>query len=106
MTEKTLGSAAMLVLPDGTPIGPLDPLPMSLAAVARSMSMTRSTGTGTVALGAVDVSITNVGSAPGVAAGADLKPGETVGATTRGGDTFEAISWDATGTEFVIVEVR
>jgi hypothetical protein len=57
-------------------------------------------------LGARSVSIANIGSAAGTILGTSVDAGMTVNFTAQGSDTLAAIAYNATGTTFLIAEVR
>ena len=69
-------------------------------------SIASDNGAGTVAAGAISFSIANVGAVDGTVDGDTLPPGGVVSfAAPQGGD-LDAMSYDATGTDFLISEVR
>lgn len=61
---------------------------------------------GNVEEGAVSVSIANVGDTEGFVLGAALQPRTAIQFSAPTGDTLAAIDYDATGTEFLVGEVR
>ena len=81
-------------------------LPVALPATERVFTPSRVTNNGTITAGAKRVSIANVGSGIGTVAGVNLLPGESVAPVADGADTLAAIAYNATGTEFLIAEVR
>jgi hypothetical protein len=72
----------------------------------RTPSLTSVTSSGTIPLGARSVSIANIGSAAGTILGTSVDAGMTVNFTAQGSDTLAAIAYNATGTTFLIAEVR
>jgi hypothetical protein len=72
----------------------------------RTPSLTSVTSSGTIALGSRSVSIANIGSAAGTILGTSVDAGMTVNFTAQGSDTLAAIAYNATGTTFLIAEVR
>ena len=69
-------------------------------------TITRPTTSGTINTGQLSVSIANVGTANGTVKGVTLKPGETVSFSGGGiATTLDAIAYNATGTEFLIITV-
>jgi hypothetical protein len=84
----------------------IPPATMVAAGVAKTTTIARPTNSGTVAAGASAVSIANVGTASGTVKTITLKAGETV--NFDGGavnNTLDAITYDATGTEFLIITI-
>jgi len=75
------------------------------APAVRTPSLTRTSGSGTVQAGSVSVTIANTGGAAGQVLGSALKPGESVTFSAVSPDTLAPITFDAAGTEFVIVRV-
>lgn len=69
-------------------------------------SMSSDSGAGTVAAGAISFSIANVGVAIGTVDGDDLPVGGVTSFSAPQGGDLDAISYDATGTDFLISEVR
>lgn len=76
------------------------------ASVQRTASLTTTTGAGTVALGASRVTIANSGGASGVVDGETFPAGAIVSWEAPAKDTLSAITYNATGTTFLIAEVR
>lgn len=83
------------------------PTVVDLNTVTQTPSFARATASGSVAVGALSVSVSNVGASNGTLTGAVLKPGETItfGSSDRKA-TLTAVAYDATGTEFIIVTLR
>lgn len=77
-----------------------------LAGVQRTPGFLNATTTGTITAGAKSVNIKNVGSAVGTVLTVNLPVGETLSFATTGNDTLGAIAYNATGTTFLISEVR
>lgn len=75
-------------------------------SITRTPSFTLVTTTGAVAAGASSVAIANTGSAAGTALSTTLPAGATIEWRANGFDTLGAIAYDASGTEFLISEVR
>ena len=95
------GQQELLVKVNSIPAGAL-----STAGVAKVTTIARPTTSGTIAAGTSAVSIANVGAANGTVKTIALKPGETV--NFDGGainNTIDAIAYDATGTEFLIITI-
>jgi hypothetical protein len=76
------------------------------SSTQRTPSLTSVTSSGTIALGSRSVSIANIGSAAGTILGTSVDAGMTVNFTAQGSDTLAAIAYNATGTTFLIAEVR
>jgi hypothetical protein len=73
---------------------------------SRVTNIDRPTSTGTIAAGTYSASISNVGNANGDVKGTTLKPGETVNFDAGAiNNTLDAIDYNATGTEFLIVYI-
>jgi len=87
---------AILAASGGTPAAPTPGTP----------STSRVTNAGTIATGAISFSIANVGANDGVADGDPLKPNEVLDYPPIQGNTYGAFTYDATGTEFLIIETR
>lgn len=89
----------------GSPTLPVEYAP-PLVPQSKTSNIQRETSTGTIAAGAFSVSIANVGAATGTVKTVDLNPGETInfdaGATNN---TLDAIAFNATGTEFLIISI-
>lgn len=86
-----------------------EPLEVSVVPadpIERVPSIYSSTEEGSVATGAIHVSVANVGDAPATVAGGPLPPFLAVSFSAPAGDTLSAIDFDATGTVLVISEVR
>lgn len=69
-------------------------------------SFASSTTSGTVAAGATSISIANSGNAAGIVDGASLPVGASIEWTANWINTLGSVSYDATGTSFLISEVR
>lgn len=73
---------------------------------SRVTNILRPTSTGTIAAGAYSGSISNVGAANGTVKTITLKPGETVNFDAGAvNNTLDAIAYNATGTEFLIIYI-
>lgn len=72
----------------------------------RSPSLSTVSTAGTIASGCVSVSVANTGSANGTLLGQTIAPGVVIDLVAPWGDTIAAISYDATGTSFLIQELR
>jgi hypothetical protein len=73
---------------------------------AKTTAILRPTTSGTITAGKASVSIANVGSTNGTVKGVTVKPGETVNFSAGGiNNTLDAIAYDATGAEFLIITV-
>lgn len=94
----------------GTPSDPYVPVHQPLVQIGgiiRTPSYFVSTNVaGSIEEGAVSASIVNVGTAPGTVLGATLNPRVSIQFAAPTGDTLAAIEYDATGTEFLVGEVR
>lgn len=76
------------------------------SGTARVTSILRPTTSGTIAAGANSVSIANVGAANGTVKTINIKPGETVNFNAGAiNNVLDAIAYNATGTEFLIITV-
>jgi hypothetical protein len=76
------------------------------AGAAKTTAILRPTTSGIIAAGRASVSIANVGSTNGTVKGVIVKPGETVNFSAGGiNNTLDAIAYDATGAEFLIITV-
>ena len=87
-------------------IGWLSAIWRQLSGNQRTPGFLNTTTTGTITAGAKFVNIKNVGSAVGTVLTADLPAGESLSFATNGNDTLGAIIYNATGTIFLISEVR
>jgi hypothetical protein len=87
-------------------IGWLSAIWRQLSGNQRTPGFLSTTTTGTVTAGAKSVIIKNVGGAVGTVLTVNLPVGETLNFATAGNDTLGAIAYDATGTTFLISEVR
>ena len=84
-----------------------EPVFTTLATQVQTPAMTRTTTSGTTTANAIHISITNVGTADGTVTGAVLKSKETVHFTVTDRDAkLSAVSFNATGTEFVITTLQ
>ena len=84
-----------------------EPVFTTLATQVQTPAMTRTTTSGTTTANAIHISITNVGIADGIVLGAVLKSKETVHFTVTDRDAkLSAVSFNATGTEFVITTLQ
>lgn len=73
---------------------------------SRVTNILRPTSTGTIAAGTYSVSISNVGNANGTVKTITLKPGETVNFDAGAlNNILDAVAYNATGTEFLIVYI-
>lgn len=71
---------------------------------SRVTNIVRPTTSGTISAGKYSVSISNVGTADGTVKTVTLKPGETVNFDAGAiNNTLDAIAYNATGTEFLII---
>lgn len=77
------------------------PTPTQRTATASTTSTS-----GTVPLGAKAVSFVNTGAATGSVLGVPLLAGGSISLSVDGGDTLEALEYDATGTTFLISVTR
>jgi hypothetical protein len=75
------------------------------SGVQKTPGLTRTSAAGTVAAGAISVSIYNAGIANGTVLGSTIKPGESLTWATYANDTLAAIAYDGTGTELVITKI-
>ena len=87
-------------------IGWLSAIWRQLSGNQRTPGFLNTTTTGTITAGSKFVNIKNVGSAVGTVLTADLPAGESLSFATTGNDTLGAIIYNATGTIFLISEVR
>jgi hypothetical protein len=77
-----------------------------LAPKLRGTSISRPTTASTTSAGLYSLSIANVGAANGTVQGVTLKPGETISFDPGAlNNTLQAVSYNATGTEFLIIAV-
>lgn len=80
-----------------------EPVFVTRGTQVQTPTMVRSTTSGTIAAGAIHISVTNTGLVSGSVLGTELKSKETVHFTvTDRHATLSAVSFVATGTEFVI----
>ncbi|MEO1466204.1 MAG: hypothetical protein AAFR89_08230 [Cyanobacteria bacterium J06633_1] len=74
--------------------------------VVENPDFTISQNSGTVSTGASSVAIANSGEEPGLVKGKEILPGVTLSWTATWQNVLGEIDYDATGTEFLILEVR
>lgn len=80
-----------------------EPVFITCSTQMQTPTLIRSATSGTIAAGAIHISVTNTGSASGTVLGTELKSKETIHFTvTDRNATLSAIPFVATGTEFVI----
>jgi len=86
-------------------VTPAQPLPTTIAAKTVTPTMLRtSAATPAIPTGVYSISIANVGSATGTVLGANLMAGEVISIDAGAvNNTLGAITYNATGTEFLIV---
>ena len=89
-----------------TNISDIETLLNNITGNTRTPSFTRVTGAGSILTGAYFASVMNVGGANGTLLGSTLKPGESIPFPADSSNTLSVIAYDATGTEFIISEVR
>lgn len=87
-------------------IGWLSAIWKQLTGVELTPGFISTTASGTVTAGARTVTIKNVGGAVGTVLTINLPTGESVNFAATGKDTVGAITYNATGTTFLISEVR
>ena len=111
--QGVTGGKAIPVTLDALPAFSADPTvnigtapDLTISSTERTPSLTSVTNAGTIVFGARSVSIANVGSAAGTILGTSVDAGMTVNFTAQGSDTLAAITYNATGTNFLIAEVR
>ena len=111
--QGVTGGKAIPVTLDALPAFSADPTvnigtapDLTISSTERTPSLTSVTSSGTIPLGARSVSIANIGSAAGTILGTSVDAGMTVNFTAQGSDTLAAITYNATGTNFLIAEVR
>ena len=84
-----------------------EPVFTTLATQVQTPTMVRTATSATIPANAIHISITNVGIADGIVLGAVLKSKETVHFTVTDRDAkLSAVSFNATGTEFVITTLQ
>jgi len=77
-----------------------------LAPKAKSISISRPTTASSTSAGLYSLSIANVGAANGTVNSVTLKPGETISFDAGAlNNTLPAVTYNATGTEFLIIGV-
>jgi hypothetical protein len=86
-------------------VTPSQPLPTTIAAKTVTPTMLRTSATTpAIPTGVYSISIANVGSATGTVLGANLNAGEVISIDAGAvNNTLGAITYNATGTEFLIV---
>jgi hypothetical protein len=111
--QGVTGGKAIPVTLDALPAFSADPTvnigtapDLTISSTERTPSLTSVTNAGTIVFGARSVSIANVGSAAGTILGTSVDAGMTVNFTAQGSDTLAAIAYNATGTTFLIAEVK
>lgn len=111
--QGVTGGKAIPVTLDALPAFSADPTvnigtapDLTISSTERTPSLTSVTNAGTIVFGARSVSIANVGTAAGTVLGTSVSAGVTVNFTAQGLDTLAAIAYNATGTTFLIAEVR
>lgn len=105
-SEESPITGATMPTGGGGIIGWLSAIWRQLSGSQRTPGFLNTTTTGTITAGAKFVNIKNVGSAVGTVLTANLPVGETLSFATNGNDTLGAIAYNATGTTFLISEVR
>lgn len=84
-----------------------EPMFTTCTTQVQTPTMVRSTTLASIAAGTIHISITNVGTADGIVLGTALKSKETVHFTvTDRHATLSVVSFNATGTEFVITTLQ
>lgn len=111
--QGVTGGKAIPVTLDALPAFSADPTvnigtapDLTISSTERTPSLTSVTNAGTIVFGARSVSIANVGTAAGTVLGTSVSAGVTVNFTAQSPDTLAAITYNATGTTFLIAEVR
>lgn len=94
-------SAAHIYTPAGE-VADNNPLPTKLPSGSETAIYTLATGTGSTSSTAVTITVANIGSAVGLINGKTFPVGATVTWRASPGKTLSAISYDATGTSFII----
>ena len=105
-SEESPITGATMPTGGGGIIGWLSAIERQLSGNQRTPGFLSTTTTGTIAAGAKFVVIKNIGSAVGTVLTVNLPIGESLNFTTNGNDTIGAIAYNATGTIFLISEVR
>lgn len=75
-------------------------------SIQRTPTLSTVSTTGTIAAGCVAVSVANTGAANGTLLGQTIAPGVVIDYVAPWGDTIGAIAYNATGTTFLIQELR
>lgn len=79
----------------------------TISGIQRTTGLIRVTNSGSIAVGALAISVANIGVADGLLKGVSIPAGTTINWSVNFiGDTLPATSYDATGTTFLITEVR
>jgi hypothetical protein len=105
-SEESPITGATMPTGGGGILGWLSAIWRQLSGNQRTPGFVNTTTTGTVTAGAKSVVIKNVGGAVGTVLTANLPTGESLSFATTGNDTLGAIAYNATGTTFLISEVR
>jgi len=82
------------------------PIAITKTSTTRTPTLTSTTTSGTIASGCVSVSVANTGAGNGVLLGQTIAPRVVLDFVAPWGDTIGAITYDATGTTFLIQELR
>jgi len=82
------------------------PIPVNLPGGTVTPALTASSTTGTIAAGAIEVSIAVVGSTPATVLGVSVPSGASVEWRSPPGKVLDSISYDASGSQILISEVR
>jgi hypothetical protein len=77
-------------------------VPVTLPSAQLTPNFSNTSTSGTVAVGKSAVSFYNSGAAAGILLGASLPAGASVNFTAPAGQTLSSITYDATGTTFLI----
>lgn len=96
---------SILASDNGLLIGAGNPVPVRSYGIVEVPSVATTTIGGATTAGAFSVSITNVGGASGVIGGATVAPGISIGFSPSAGNRMGSVTYDATGTTFLIVEM-
>jgi len=110
LTDTQLRAAPLTV---NTGLSPLTdtqlraaPIPVNLPGGTVTPALTASSTTGTIAAGAIEVSIAVVGSTPATVLGVSVPSGASVEWRSPPGKVLDSISYDASGSQILISEVR
>jgi len=82
------------------------PIAITKTPTARTPTLTSTTTSGTIASGCVSVSVANIGNNNGTLLGQTIAPGVSIDFVAPWADTIGAITYNATGTTFLIQELR